>query len=74
MNRHSEGESGSFGTTTQDQLLDSSLMAARFMRRFQLASDPSPVWLDVAGDDESSLNVSPELVEGSQSARWRTSR
>ena len=51
-----------FSPVSLDVLVDSPVMAARWMRQYALIDDPVPVRLDVAADTESGLVVPPEAL------------
>ena len=51
-----------FSPVSLDVLVDSPVMAARWMRQYALSDDPVPVRLDVAADTESGLVVPPEAL------------
>ena len=52
-----------FSPVSLDVLVDSPVMAARWMRQYALSDDPVPVRLDVAADTESGLVVPPEALD-----------
>ena len=52
-----------FSPVSLDVLVDSPVMAARWMRQYALSADPVPVRLDVAADTESGLVVPPEVLD-----------
>jgi predicted metalloprotease with PDZ domain len=51
-----------FSPVSLDVLVDSPVMAARWMRQYILSDDPVPVRLDVAADTASGLVVPPEVL------------
>jgi len=52
-----------FSPVSLDVLVDSPVMAARWMKQYALSDDPVPVRLDVAADTESGLVVPPEALD-----------
>lgn len=52
-----------FSPVSLDALVDSPVMAARWLRQYALSDDPVPVRLDVAADTESGLIVPPEILD-----------
>jgi predicted metalloprotease with PDZ domain len=57
------GDVVSFAPTSLDALVDSPLMAARWMKQYTLSEDPVPVHLDVAADDAAGVVVPNEAVD-----------
>ena len=51
-----------FAPVTLDTLVDSPVMAARWMKQYSLSDDPVPVRLDIAADSESGVDVSTESL------------
>ena len=52
-----------FAPVTLDALIDSPLMAGRWMKRLSLGESPVPVHLDLAADKESDLAVPAEAID-----------
>lgn len=59
-----QGDVVHFAPVPLDTLVDSPVMAARWMRRYSLSDDPVPVRLDVAADTEAGLNVPADIIDG----------
>jgi predicted metalloprotease with PDZ domain len=53
-----------FAPTSLDALVDSPVMAARWLKQYSLSEDPVPVRMDVAADTEAGLVVPDEVVDG----------
>lgn len=52
-----------FAPTSLDTLVDSPVMAARWMKQYSLSENPVPVRLDVAADTEAGLAVPDEVID-----------
>jgi predicted metalloprotease with PDZ domain len=58
-----EGDIVRFTPVSLDVLVDSPVMGARWMRKYELSNDPVPVRLDVAADTESGLVVPADTLD-----------
>ncbi len=58
------GDVLAFAPSSLDALVDSPLMAGRYVKRINLVESPVPIWLDIAGDDLSDLEITPKSIEG----------
>ncbi len=47
-----------------ETLVDSPVMAARYLKQIVLTNDPVPVRLDIAADDPAALEATPEWING----------
>ena len=57
------GDAVRFAPASLDTLVDSPVMAARWMKQYSLSDDPVPVRMDVAADTEAGLAVPDEVID-----------
>lgn len=57
------GNTVQFSTVSLETLVDSPVMASRWMRQITLSDDPVPVRLDVAADSEAGLEIPGDIVD-----------
>lgn len=57
------GDVVKFATTSLDTLVDSPVMAARWLKQYSLSESPVPVHLDIAADTEAGLAVPDEAID-----------
>lgn len=57
------GDAVRFAPLSLDALVDSPVMAARWLKQYALSEDPVPVRMDVAADSEAGLAVPDEVID-----------